>query len=103
MPDNNNNIEENDNNEYENYCYLCRRPESKAGKLIQLPGNIHMCSDCIQKSFDSINNIPMQFMDFSKMPNINMSQFMPFDDIPTSQKVKKKKKQKHFLKLIKNY
>ena len=72
MPDNNNNIEENDNNEYENYCYLCRRPESKAGKLIQLPGNIHMCSDCIQKSFDSINNNPMQFMDFSKMPNINM-------------------------------
>lgn len=94
MPDNNNNIEENDNNEYENYCYLCRRPESKAGKLIQLPGNIHMCSDCIQKSFDSINNNPMQFMDFSKMPNINMSQFMPYNDIPDSQKVKKKKHKK---------
>ena len=48
----------------------------------------------MQKSFDSFNNGAMQFLDLSKMPNINMSQFMPFDDIPTSQKVKKKKKQK---------
>ena len=45
----------------------------------------------MQKSFDTINQNPMQFMDFSKMQNINMSQFMPFDDIPKSQKVKKKK------------
>ena len=31
--------------EYEKYCYLCRRPESVAGKLIDMPGNIHICAD----------------------------------------------------------
>lgn len=95
MPDNNgNNQNNNDDDEYEKYCYLCRRPESEAGPFIRMPGNMYICNDCMQKSFDSFNNGAMQFLDLSKMPNINMSQFMPFDDIPTSQKVKKKKKQK---------
>ena len=88
---NNNNNNNNDDDEYEKYCYLCRRPESSAGPFISLPGNFHICNTCMQKSFDTINQNPMQFMDFSKMQNINMSQFMPFDDIPKSQKVKKKK------------
>ncbi|MDD6400483.1 MAG: ATP-dependent Clp protease ATP-binding subunit ClpX [Lachnospiraceae bacterium] len=87
----NNNNNNNDDDEYEKYCYLCRRPESSAGPFISLPGNFHICNTCMQKSFDTINQNPMQFMDFSKMQNINMSQFMPFDDIPKSQKVKKKK------------
>lgn len=92
MPDNNgNNQNNNDDDEYEKYCYLCRRPESEAGPFIRMPGNMYICNDCMQKSFDSFNNGAMQFLDLSKMPNINMSQFMPFDDIPTSQKVKKKK------------
>ena len=76
--------------EYEKYCYLCKRPESQAGPFIHLPGGMHICNECMQKSFDSFNN--MQFLDLSKLPNINMSQFMPFDDLPKSQKVKKKKK-----------
>lgn len=93
MPDNNiNNNVHDDNDEYEKYCYLCRRPESEAGPFITLPNNIHICSSCMQKSFDSFNSNSMQYIDLSKMPNINMSQFMPFDDIPKSQKVKKKKK-----------
>ncbi len=87
MSDNNNN-----NDDYECYCYLCRRPESSAGTLIKLPNNINICNDCMQKSFDALGGNNLQFMDFSKMPNINMSEFMPFDDIPKSQKVKKKKK-----------
>lgn len=93
MSDNNssnNNTEDKD--EYEKYCYLCRRPESTAGPFITLPNDIHICSSCMQKSFDSFNSNAMQYIDLSKMPNINMSQFMPFDDIPKSQKVKKKKK-----------
>jgi ATP-dependent Clp protease ATP-binding subunit ClpX len=28
--------------DYEKYCYLCRRPESVAGKLIHMPGDKHM-------------------------------------------------------------
>lgn len=29
-----------DNSDYEEICYLCRRPESKAGKMIHIPNNI---------------------------------------------------------------
>ena len=36
---------------YEKYCSLCNRPESIAGKMIELPNNITVCSDCMQKSF----------------------------------------------------
>ncbi|MGN0436729.1 MAG: ATP-dependent Clp protease ATP-binding subunit ClpX [Wujia sp.] len=88
---NNNNTDDNDN-EYEKYCYICRRPENVTGPMMNLPNNIHICNDCMQKSFDSLNNSSMSFLDLSKIPHINLSQFMPFDDIPKSQKVKKKKK-----------
>lgn len=92
MPDNiNNNNDTDDMDEYEKYCYLCRRPESTAGPFIKMPGDIHICNECMQKSFDSFNNNAMQYIDLSKMGSFNMSQFMPFDDIPKSQKVKKKK------------
>lgn len=87
--------------EYEKYCYLCRRPESVAGKLIHMPGNINICPDCMQRSFDSFTNsgfgnVPglgnMQFIDLTNMPfgNIDMSKFKAQNDIPKSQKVKKK-------------
>ena len=92
MDDNNKDVHDNKNDEYEKYCYLCRRPESQVGKLIYLPNNINICQDCMQKTFDSFNSGGMQFMDFSNLPNMNMNQFTPVDDIPKKQKVKKKKK-----------
>ena len=82
--------------EYEKYCYLCRRPESVAGKLIDMPGNIHICADCMQKTFDNLNQGGfggMQFLDLSNlsnMGNIDMSRLMGMNDIPDKQKVKKK-------------
>ena len=30
---------------YEEYCFVCHRPESVAGKMVHLPQNIHICSD----------------------------------------------------------
>ena len=53
------------NDDYETYCYLCRRPESTAGPFITLPGNMHICNDCMQKSFDAFNSNQMQFIDLS--------------------------------------
>ena len=82
---------ENKDDNYEKYCYLCRRPESSVGKLIYMPNNINICQDCMQKTFDSFSGGGMQFMDLSNMPNLNMNQFTPVNDIPKSQKVKKKK------------
>jgi len=44
------------NNDYEKYCYICRRPESLTGTMISMPGGINLCTDCMQKSFDTINS-----------------------------------------------
>ena len=66
-------MEENkkDDNKYEKICYMCRRPESKTGTMISMPGGIDICPDCIQKTFNS-----MQSMDISKL-----SGKMNMDDI----------------------
>lgn len=79
--------------EYEKICYMCRRPESKAGKMVEMPGNISVCTDCMQKTFDSIQgSTGMQYADLMKLSNLN---FMNFSDmhgeIPQRQKLKKKK------------
>lgn len=47
--------------EYENVCYMCRRPESLTGKMIKMAGDICICQDCLQKSFDAINSSAIDF------------------------------------------
>ena len=42
--------------EYEKVCFICHRPESVAGKMIDLPNHISVCADCMQRSFDAMNN-----------------------------------------------
>lgn len=42
--------------EYEKICMLCHRPESKTGRQITMPGGITICSDCMQRAFDAIEN-----------------------------------------------
>ena len=74
--DNEDNDKNNDDDEYENYCYMCRRPESDAGKLLQLSNGISICSDCLQKAFNSINNMP--FIDLTSMPNLGPNSDSPF-------------------------
>ena len=80
--------------EYEKVCFLCRRPESKTGPMITLPQNIHICTECMQKSFDTMNNSNMNYGELmSHMHNISM---MDLSSIPNQvsekQRVKKKKK-----------
>ena len=84
-----------DDSDYEKFCFLCHRPESQAGKMIELPNNIHICNDCMQKTFDSMNNMNLNGT-FPNMPYMDMFGFgmpnMPSGDgIPNSQKIKKKK------------
>ncbi|MDF2907004.1 MAG: clpX [Herbinix sp.] len=80
-----------DHNDYEEICYLCRRPESKVGKMIHIPNQISICSDCMQKTFDTINksdNPYMQMMGYNpSMLNLSGLQ----NEIPNAQKLKKKK------------
>ena len=86
-----------DTKEYEDICYICRRPESTAGKMIHIQDAICICNDCMQKTFDSMSTggFPlgnMMNMDFSKMPNISMINLADLQGgIPERQKLKKKK------------
>lgn len=81
---------------YEKICYMCRRPESKAGPMITMPGNMCICSDCMQKAFDSLQNNGIDFSKIQNMPymNLNFNDFVPVPpesmEIPQKQKIKKK-------------
>ena len=81
-----------DDDGYEKFCSICQRPESVAGKMIDLPNNLTVCNDCMQKSFDMMTNSPM---DLSQLMNIPGLQIMNMSDlenmIPKQQKIKKKK------------
>ena len=98
--------------EYEDICYICRRPEHVTGKMIKVQGGICICNDCMQRTFDSMASggfgFPMGDMmsnvDFSKMPNISMIDLSSLggleglnnlegltNGIPNSQRLKKKK------------
>ena len=82
----------------EKFCFLCRRPESKAGPMIELPNNIHICTDCMQKSFNSMNQQfndgKFNYADLMNMPNVSMIDLRSFQN-PGQQpkKIHKKKKE----------
>ncbi len=87
----------NKTNEYEDICYICRRPESVAGKMIHIQQGICICNDCMQKTFDTMNTGGFNMgdimnMNMGKMPNISMINLADLQGgIPQSQKIKKKK------------
>ena len=87
--------EEQETNGFEEVCFMCRRPESAAGKLVHLPNHICVCSEGMQKAFDSMNNGGFPYGDLSNMPNISMINLGDLmNPIPQKQKVKKKQPEK---------
>lgn len=82
--------------EYENICFICHRTESQAGPMINIGSGVCICNECMQRTFDSMNNFNNTqentggAFDFSKMPNIGMINLADFG-MPNSQKIKKKK------------
>ena len=78
--------------EYEQVCFLCRRPESVTGKLIELPNHFHVCSDCMQKSFDAFNNGQFDYSQLMNIPGVQIFNMSDMEQqIPKKQKLKKKK------------
>lgn len=78
--------------EFEDICFVCRRPESKAGKMVHLPNDINICQECMQKVFDSVGQTNLNYQDLMNMPNISMVNLNDLkNSIPQRQKVKKKK------------
>ena len=95
-------------NEYEDVCFICHRPESKTGKMFKLPNNISVCNDCMHKTMDTVSQFDYQGMlgntDWNKemdkwnkgkgFPNIsfvNLADLQGEGGIPNKQKLKRKK------------
>ena len=82
-----------DTDEYEKVCFMCRRPESKAGKLINFGFNMYICPDCMQKSVDVMQKNPINITDLmANLPSdMNLGELINSQQIPKSQKLKKRK------------
>ena len=85
-----------DSSEYEDVCFICRRPESKAGRMFKLPNHICICDDCMHKTMETVSQFDYQGMlnnpnDFNQFngqngfPNIS---FVNLKDIPAPHKIK---------------
>lgn len=90
MDDSNNN--NNSNDEFEEICYMCRRPESIAGKMLKMAGNLCVCRDCMQKTFDMMNTGDNPFGDMNMTYFPGGMNFGILQDIPKSQRLRKKPK-----------
>ena len=75
--------------DYEDICFICRRPESKAGRMFHLPQNICICDDCMHKTMDAVSQYDYQNMmnnpAFMNMMNSQMfgGQFPPGQNAET--------------------
>ena len=104
--ENNNNREEleeviNDeqSEEYEKVCLICHRPESKVDRMITIPNGFCVCTDCLQRSFDSFDQGNIDYSQLMGYPGFNMMDFgNQVPPIPQKQRIKKhdKKKEEEF-------
>ena len=83
--------DDDDNGGYEKICQMCHRPESVTGKIIDLPGGLTGCPDCMQRSFDSMTN--GQF-DMSRLMNIPGVQFLNLSDLENMQPRQRRSRRK---------
>lgn len=90
-----------ENDEYEKICFICRRPESKAGRMYNLPNHICVCEDCMHRTMDTVSqydynnllNNPHLMNELNKGFPGGMMGMGPNDaaGIPNSQRIKKRK------------
>lgn len=96
---------DNPSKDYEDVCFICRRPESKTGKMFRLPNHICVCDDCMHKTMDTVSQFDYQGMlnnpnmtdlgngkGFPKISFVNLADLQGDGGIPNKQKPKKKKK-----------
>ncbi len=94
--------------EFEDVCFICRRPESKTGKMFKLPNHISVCNDCMHKTMDTVsqfdyqgmlNNIPLDKLNkngkgFPSISFVNIADLQGDGGIPNKQKIRKRKEKK---------
>ena len=88
------NRKDDNTNNYEKICYMCHRPESKVEKMITIPNNITICSDCMQKTFDQIGMQGMPTYPGMEILNLGAMGMEPPTEFQERHKVKTKKKEK---------
>ncbi len=90
---NNKNGNGSDDQTYEKVCSVCHRTESQTGRMLDMPGGLSICPDCMQRTLDTVGS-----MDLSKLQNIPGFKMINFNDMqaqaPKQQKIKKKKPEK---------
>ena len=91
-------------NDYEDVCFICRRPESKAGRMFRLQNHICVCDDCMHKTMDTVSQFDYQGLlnhddmddlggrGFPNISFVNLADLQGDGGIPNKQKLKKKKK-----------
>lgn len=50
-----------DDNNTEEFCFLCHRSSSVAGPMIHIPGLVCVCNSCMQQAFDNMSDLPKDF------------------------------------------
>ena len=93
-----NNTENRDRGGYEKICMGCRRPESKAGRMIELPGGMYMCVDCLQRGMNTFQNSNLDMNELMKNLPPNMSLFdlsALGRPVPPQQQIKKRKEKEN--------
>lgn len=85
----------------EKVCFICHRPESKAGKMITIPGGITVCADCMQRSFDQMNDPAFRnllnmsnFGNMKNFPGMGMMDMKDLDAYQSSQTQQEKEEAK---------
>ncbi len=72
--------------EYEQVCMVCHRPESKAGKILTMPGNLNICTDCMQKMFNTAEQFGVPDMGgMSGFPGFMTTMEIPVQQMPQNQ------------------
>ena len=93
--------DEEKDDKFEKVCFLCHRTESAAGKMISLPGGINVCPDCMQKSFDAMDNPGIRnmlnlqnFTGMKNFPDMGMFSMDVLEKMQSPKGVKKPEKKK---------
>ena len=60
--------ERNKDTHEERFCFLCHRPESVTGKMIEMMPQMHICPDCLQKTMDTMQNSGFPYGNMMGMP-----------------------------------
>ena len=85
---------DNDDDGYEKICLICHRPESVAGKMIEMPNHITVCRDCMQRSFDAMTDGSVDLSRLVNMPGVQFLNLSDLDHMRLKRRRSRRKKEK---------